>query len=119
TALGWDVHIPATQGCCGAIARHAGDPDQGRQRATETATTFADAGVDHVLVLDSGCVESLRQGTGSVPVTELLQFVAADPRLDQLALRPLPDPMALQLPCTQRNVTFGAAAARALLQRLG
>lgn len=117
SALGWDVHVPAAQGCCGAIARHAGDPDQGRRHASRTAATFAD--VEHVLVLDSGCVESLRCGNGTVPITELLQFVADDARLDQLALRPHPGPLALQLPCTQRNVTFGAAAARALLRRLG
>jgi glycolate oxidase iron-sulfur subunit len=119
SALGWDVHVPATQGCCGAIARHAGDPDQAQRRAADTAGAFAVAGVEHIVVLDSGCVESLRYGAGPAPVVELLQFVAGDSRLDQLGLLKLPGPLALHLPCTQRNVTFGVAAAHTLLQRLG
>ena len=119
TRLGWDVHVPPAQGCCGALARHAGDPDAAGRLAGANARAFAERGVECLLVLDSGCVESQRLGaTASLPVQELVSFVAADPRLPQLPRSRPPADLALHLPCTQRNVTGGAPALQALLSRL-
>ena len=113
--LGWDVEIPPAQGCCGAIARHAGAPAEGAAAGVATLRTFS--GVSHVLVLDSGCVESLRAAADGVEVQELLAFVASDSERHRLgSLSDTPAPVALHLPCTQRNVTFGSTAARAVIE---
>jgi len=118
TRLGWEVTIPPQQGCCGAIARHAGAPDAGLAAAADTLRTFSPPRLDHLLVLDSGCVESLRAGAGGIDVQELLAFVAADPQRDRLHVgQHAPERVALHLPCTQRNVTFGAAATRAVVEQ--
>src|SRR5690606_31306763 len=82
------------------------------------------AGLERLLVLDSGCVESQRLGAGGLPVEELLAFVARDPRLDAVLghgqrRAGAIGRVALHLPCTQRNVTCGAQATRAVLTRLG
>src|SRR5690606_25551985 len=127
--LGFEVLVAPAQRCCGALARHAGDDAGADALALESARAFADHGAERVLVLDSGCVESLRLGAADMQVDELLQFVAgamaagdADGR-PPLPLQP-PDSaagretIALHLPCTQRNVTFAAGAAQALLAAL-
>ena len=52
-ALGYEVVIPASQGCCGALALHDGDADIAI--ATGKSTRGAFAGIETVLVSASGC----------------------------------------------------------------
>src|SRR5690606_31834031 len=64
--LGFEVLVAPAQRCCGALARHAGDDAGADALALESARAFADHGAERVLVLDSGCVESLRLGAADM-----------------------------------------------------
>ena len=124
-ALGWDVHVARDPGCCGALARHGGNPAEADRLAREHASRLQDAGIDTVLLVDSGCVGALATGLGTAApalrVVELMGFVAADARAEDVLATAPPDhgrpPVALHLPCTQRNVSGAARASTALLSR--
>ncbi len=50
---GFHVEVPASQGCCGALLVHAGQPDRARQLAATNTRAFAN--VDIVVNNSAGC----------------------------------------------------------------
>ena len=70
-AEGCDVVAPAAQGCCGALALHAGRLDDARAWARRTIETFDRAGIDQIVVNAAGCGSSMK---------EYAQLLADDPR---------------------------------------
>ena len=69
-AEGCDVVAPA-QGCCGALALHAGRLDEARAWARRTIETFDRAGIDQIAVNAAGCGSSMK---------EYAHLLADDPR---------------------------------------
>jgi glycolate oxidase iron-sulfur subunit len=117
-ALGYAAVLPSGQGCCGALALHAGDRVGTDALAAPTRQAFIDAGVDTVLVSASGCFGTLRDRTfsgTSIRVREIHEFLASDDRLDDLNFRPLASHIVLHTPCTQANVVRAGDAIRRLL----
>jgi glycolate oxidase iron-sulfur subunit len=120
-ALGYEVVLPATQGCCGALALHDGDAAQADRLAQALQAAFADANVDTLLVSASGCFGTLRDhvfADAGVRVREIHEFIAADGRIGALTFRPLSERIALHTPCTQRNVARAEGAVTRLLARI-
>jgi glycolate oxidase iron-sulfur subunit len=70
-AEGCDVLAPADQGCCGALALHAGRLEEARAFARRTIDTFERAGVERIAVNAAGCGSSMK---------EYGQLLADDPR---------------------------------------
>jgi glycolate oxidase iron-sulfur subunit len=60
-AEGCRVAAPAAQGCCGALALHAGRIDQARALARHTIASFERAGVDRIVVNAAGCGSSMKE----------------------------------------------------------
>ena len=58
---GCDVVAPAAQGCCGAIAVHAGDMAQGRELAKRNIVAFEESGADVYVVNAAGCGSALKE----------------------------------------------------------
>jgi glycolate oxidase iron-sulfur subunit len=58
---GLSVTVPSTQGCCGAIAVHAGDMDFGRELAKRNIVAFEQSGADVYVVNAAGCGSSLKE----------------------------------------------------------
>jgi glycolate oxidase iron-sulfur subunit len=69
-AEGCDVVAPADQGCCGALALHAGRVDEARAFARRTIDVFERAGVERIAVNAAGCGSSMK---------EYGQLLAGDP----------------------------------------
>jgi glycolate oxidase iron-sulfur subunit len=59
-AHGFEVVAPRTQGCCGALAVHAGRLDQGLAHARRTIDAFEAAGVDLVVSNAAGCGSNVK-----------------------------------------------------------
>lgn len=57
---GFDVVVPRTQGCCGALHAHAGDADFARTLARRNLAAFELRDVDAIVVDSAGCGASLR-----------------------------------------------------------
>lgn len=118
-ALGYDVVIPSSQGCCGALALHIGHADIAASTGQATRDAFAD--VDTVLVSASGCFGTLRDHTlagTAARVRDVHEFVAADPDIERLRFAPLRKKIALHTPCTQANVARADGAIKSLLTRI-
>ncbi len=60
-AEGCDVIAPARQGCCGALALHAGRLEEARAYARRTIETFDRAGIDQIAVNAAGCGSSMKE----------------------------------------------------------
>jgi glycolate dehydrogenase iron-sulfur subunit len=60
-AEGCDVVAPADQGCCGALALHAGRLDDARAWARRTIETLDRAGIDQIVVNAAGCGSSMKE----------------------------------------------------------
>ena len=58
---GCDVVAPAAQGCCGAIAVHAGDMDRGRALAKRNIAAFERSGAEVYVVNAAGCGSALKE----------------------------------------------------------
>jgi glycolate oxidase iron-sulfur subunit len=70
SAEGCEVVAPRGQGCCGALALHAGRIDQAREFARRTIEVFERTGVERVAVNAAGCGSSMK---------EYGQLLASDP----------------------------------------
>ncbi len=131
-ALGYGVHLPPTQACCGAIHLHEGDPDTALALARRNIESFANLPVEAVLFVASGCgaqlVEYAQLDWPDAPSRERAAALAGrcrelgafleECRWDGVELAPLPATAALHEPCTLRNVLRGTAAAHAALRRI-
>ena len=60
-AEGCTVEAPAAQGCCGALALHAGNIDQARELARHNIEVFEKSGVDRIVVNAAGCGSSMKE----------------------------------------------------------
>jgi glycolate oxidase iron-sulfur subunit len=60
-AEGCDVHAPATQGCCGALALHAGQIDLARDLARQAIASLGDAKHERIVVNAAGCGSAMKE----------------------------------------------------------
>jgi glycolate oxidase iron-sulfur subunit len=60
SANGFDVVMPRTQRCCGALHAHAGEREDARHLARQNIEAFAEARVDWIIVNAAGCGAMLK-----------------------------------------------------------
>jgi glycolate oxidase iron-sulfur subunit len=58
---GWDVVVPRTQGCCGALHVHEGELPRGKALARRDVAAFEAADVDYVVTNVSGCGSVMKE----------------------------------------------------------
>jgi glycolate oxidase iron-sulfur subunit len=61
SAEGCDVVAPRAQGCCGALALHAGRLDEAREFARRTIAAFDRGDLDRIAVNAAGCGSSMKE----------------------------------------------------------
>ena len=131
--LGYGVHVPPTQGCCGAMAQHAGQPDEAAQLATKNINAFAGLNVQAIVHTASGCTAQLSEyhqlpaladeniepaKTLAAKSKDISQFLAEAQWPVDLQPAPLSKTIALHTPCSLSNVLHQADAPHQLLQRI-
>jgi glycolate oxidase iron-sulfur subunit len=122
--LGWNVHLPTAQVWCGTLHRHAGNARDADVLAAKNRSAFPPTLPGPVLTLASGCHEAVAQTLtrpdAAPRVVDAFDFIATDVALDRLRFRPWTGsaPVALHLPCTQRNVLRTSARVAPLLARI-
>jgi glycolate oxidase iron-sulfur subunit len=124
-ADGCEVVVPPGQGCCGALALHAGREAEARRRAAATVAAFA--GHDRVVVTAAGCGSAMK-GYGDLLGTEEARRFAAGVRdvtevLAELGpateRRPLPPTRVVYQDACHLNHAQGVAAApRSILRAI-
>ena len=110
-ALGVEVHVPPSQGCCGALDQHAGRSTTAAQLAKANLAAFGNHGP--VLGTASGCLATLKdyglmQGkTGQEfagRIHDVNIYISRHERLAEIHFKPWKSRVLVQSPCTQRNV---------------
>lgn len=128
---GLNVVVPADQGCCGAIAVHAGEPELGRAMARKNIAAFERSGADVYVVNAAGCGSALKEYpelfSSSDPWHPRAQRFAARVRdvVEVLDAMELPAPnvaldeiVAYQDACHLANAQRVTAAPRRLLAKI-
>ena len=118
-ALGQAVEIPKTQGCCGALARHAGFTTLAERQERRNRDSFT--GTTPVVAITSACAAALdhydRSAEGLFPpVYDIHRFLVERTPFKHLPLRPLIQTVAIHEPCSLRNDLKGTDHVRRLLE---
>lgn len=122
--LGYGVHVPTHQGCCGSLHQHNGENSRAKQLAHDNIAAFAGLPIDAIISTASGCAaqlfeyESLYGKTLPAPLYEVCDFLHQHWPGNGPKLSPQPIRAALHLPCTQRNVLRHPNVVEQLLQRI-
>lgn len=124
TRLGYEVEVPSSQGCCGALHLHNGDSITAKRLAAQNLQAFSGL-YDAIVGSASGCTATLREyglllpqaGPFTAQIQSLCQFLDS---VWPAELKPasLPGCAAVQDPCTLRNVLRQAEAPYRLLRRI-
>jgi glycolate oxidase iron-sulfur subunit len=132
--LGYGVHAPAAQTCCGALHAHNGDPDVARELAAANLDAFASLEVEAIVHSASGCTAHLAEypsqfaaDAGRQALAQqfksrvrdsgrfLAEVIARDGWPQNLAPAPLARTVLIHEPCSQRNVLRESGTAQRLL----
>ena len=114
--LGFAVHLPAEQVCCGAMHQHNGESGAAHRLALRNLDAFSDAAGRPILVTASGCashlkaypaleslVGDLRVEGFARRVSDISRFLCQVPWPQNVTLAPLPARVAVHDPCSLRN----------------
>ncbi|PTN10017.1 (Fe-S)-binding protein [Nitrosomonas aestuarii] len=115
--LGYSVYIPEKQTCCGALHQHAGDAQTAVRMMKSNQQAFGELGLNRVGCTASGCCvqlsefdrceakKKLKEDQIKQPsVMDISKFLVGAEGWDQISIRPLAKKIAVQDPCSLRNV---------------
>jgi glycolate oxidase iron-sulfur subunit len=112
-AEGYEVVVPPSQPCCGALHLHAGRRDEGRRRAHLLAERFRAAGVETLVVNAAGCGSHLKEADLGLRVADVSELLAGGE--SRAPRSPLPLRVAFQDSCHLVHAQRIQAEPRALL----
>lgn len=124
TRLGYGVHIPPRQTCCGALHLHQGDRFIARHLAECNAAAFNPLRIDAIINTASGCgatlVEYPRNDFPALnaPIRDINAFLAETPWPAELVPAPLAKKVAVHDPCSLGNVLRQSKAPYQILERI-
>lgn len=98
THIGFNVHLPENQTCCGALALHDGDAKTAQNLAPQNQSAFADKNLQAIITIASGCGSTLKDYAQNV--MDISHFLSQF----ELDLKPLSANIRVHSPCTLKNV---------------
>ena len=106
TAAGYDVVVPSTQICCGALANHAGLRDTAREMARKNIAAFPAGKLDAIIINAAGCGAMLKEypvlidgaGEFSSKVKDIVEFLVST-RIFERLKKPLAQRVGYDDPC--------------------
>lgn len=126
TRLGFEVHIPTAQSCCGALHLHAGDTETASSLAQDNLAAFDAEGLCAIISLASGCGATLKEypvrrekaESFSGKIRDISHFLAETEWPADFAIAPLHASACLHTPCTLKNVLRQENGVERLLERI-
>lgn len=117
--LGRDVVLPSNQVCCGALHLHAGEPVAAQKLASQNQEAFGNRSMEAILTVASGCGAHIEENADlSAPVLDISAYLNGLPWPDEIALKPLPQKVAVHSACSLRNRVGTADAIYRLLGKI-
>jgi glycolate oxidase iron-sulfur subunit len=132
TQNGIEVHVPAGQGCCGALHAHAGYREDARELARKNIRVFLDGDYDAIVTNAAGCGSNMKEyhdllehdpeylerakqfAAKTKDVTEYLAAIGVRPPKTKIGKK-----VAYQDPCHLANAQRIKAQPRELLTAIG
>lgn len=104
--LGYTVHVPPRQGCCGAMHAGQGEPDKVRAFEEQNLQAFADVNVSAVISTAAGCGAALKSYPQDFAgrVRDISEFLVEAGGWEAAGIAPLAEKVAVHEPCLMRNV---------------
>jgi glycolate oxidase iron-sulfur subunit len=115
--LGYTVHVPSSQGCCGGLHRQAGDRAGAEALEANNRTAFAQYGNMPILSVASGCGARLAEYLPE-RAQDINVFLFQASGWDRFAVQPLNAKVVVQEPCTLRNALNAKGSQQAVLNRI-
>jgi len=121
--LGYTVHVPAAQTCCGALHQHSGQMSAAVSLARQNLRAFEKLNIQAIISTASGCGVQLAEYSSRlgvefpVPVVDINQFLDAQ-EWDEIDFVPLPQKIAVHEPCTLRNTLRASNYLYSVLHRI-
>lgn len=121
--LGYTVHVPDKQTCCGALHQHSGRVDMAASLAQQNLHAFEGLNIQAIISTASGCGVQLTEYSSqldagfSVPVVDISQFLD-EQGWDEISFISLPRRVAVHEPCTLRNTLRASKHLYSLLRRI-
>lgn len=124
--LGYDVHIPEQQVCCGALDLHEGNKKQAVNFANTNIKIFNQTkDITAVISLVNGCTSQLqeysqlnRSESFAAEVKDIIEFLSEIQWPEEIEFSPLNKSVALQIPCSLQNSLRAEDKLITLLQRI-
>tara|TARA_B100000686_G_scaffold205766_1_gene212608 strand:- start:3928 stop:5115 length:1188 start_codon:yes stop_codon:yes gene_type:complete len=118
--LGYTVHIPPTQTCCGAIHQHGGDTNVAIQLAQQNESAFKELNINTIITTSSGCGIRLADyhSEFSSKIIDISKFLASADGWHNLEITPLKDKVLVHDPCTLRNILHSSKYPYELLSHI-
>lgn len=113
--LGFDVHVPTRQTCCGSIARQMGDTDESSKLVAQNKLSF-DQTIP-ILTTASGCGAGLNDYLPDHKIQDISAFLMTCD-WSNIHIKPLNERIYVQDPCTLRNVQKSHQAVYTLLKKI-
>jgi len=103
TRLGFDVHIPEDQYCCGALHQHNGDINGALNLADKNQQLFQQYKLDAILYIASGCGSQILKTPFSAPVVNIVSFLLKQLSINPLTFKPLQKHVVVHQGCRGKN----------------
>lgn len=118
--LGYTVHVPPMQTCCGAIHQHGGDAITAIQLAQKNVTTFNELNLNAIITTNSGCGTQLAKyhSDFSARIMDISKFLETTDGWKNIRITPSSNKIMVHDPCTLRNVLHSSEYPYALLSRI-
>ena len=124
TLLGYGVHIPRRQACCGALHLHQGDRYIANHLAECNSAAFNGLRVDAIIYTASGCGATLTEYPRydfpglAAPVRDINTFITELSWPPRVGMTPLAKRVAIHDPCSLGNVLHETKSPYRLLARI-
>jgi glycolate oxidase iron-sulfur subunit len=120
TRLGYTVHVPPPQGCCGAMHASLGEPEKMSAFEARNLQAFAGVNVEAVISTASGCGAALKNYPQefSGKVRDISEFLGEIGVWEDAVIEPLAEKVAVHEPCLMRNVLHCQSKPYELLRRI-
>ena len=121
TQIGFNVHLPNNQTCCGALALHDGDKNGSLKLEQQNKIAFENKDLEAIVTIASGCGTTLREYSAknfSVKVMDISHFLIHTDFDFSNTLKPLDQNVRLHSPCSLKNGLRTDKSVSKLLQKI-
>lgn len=103
THSGFDVQLPPSQFCCGALHQHNGDIQSAKELAEKNRQLFKQYDLDAILYTASGCGSQIVDTGFSVPTVDIVAFILKHLSKHDIKFTPLKKSVVMHQGCSNNS----------------